>query len=203
MSDLLGERIRAAIKRAGLTQVELARRLSVGQQTVSGWANGAREPDAATIARIAEICGVSTDELLGRATPGRADPDPLAPPVPSSVTRAIEAARHGDWEGLARALAESVLMHEHTEQMRILTEQMRIREVEAPKAQAELVAREAEKIARDADRSAQENIRAAVALAANAESARGRGMTPERTAQLLDIIARSGNLPSPEPVPQE
>lgn len=48
-----------------ISQAELAKALNVAQNTVANWENGVREPDNATIAKIANYFGVSTDYLLG------------------------------------------------------------------------------------------------------------------------------------------
>jgi transcriptional regulator with XRE-family HTH domain len=50
----------------GLSQKELADKLNVKQATVSGWENGTREPDSATMIKLAEIFNCTVDYLLGR-----------------------------------------------------------------------------------------------------------------------------------------
>lgn len=50
----------------GMTQQELAARLFVSRQTVSSWETGRNLPNLETLARLAELLGVSTDYLLGR-----------------------------------------------------------------------------------------------------------------------------------------
>lgn len=55
----------AALRRAnGMTQRELAERLNVSDKTVSRWERDESAPDLAAIPVIAEIFGVSCDELL-------------------------------------------------------------------------------------------------------------------------------------------
>ena len=55
----------AALRRAnGMTQRDLADRLNVSDKTISRWERGDGDPDLATIPVIAEIFGVSCDELL-------------------------------------------------------------------------------------------------------------------------------------------
>ncbi|MCL6558540.1 MAG: helix-turn-helix domain-containing protein [Firmicutes bacterium] len=68
----LAERIAALRKRKNLSQTEFAKRLGVGRSTVAMWETADREPDAATIQRIADFFNVSTDYLLGRTD----DPTP-------------------------------------------------------------------------------------------------------------------------------
>ncbi len=65
MDNNLGTRISAHRKRLGLTQDQLAASLGVTAQAVSKWENNQSCPDIATLPRLAEIFGVSTDELLG------------------------------------------------------------------------------------------------------------------------------------------
>lgn len=55
-------------KRKKLTQYQLADIMGVSQATVTYWENGKREPDLATVVKLADILGASTDELLGRTT---------------------------------------------------------------------------------------------------------------------------------------
>ena len=55
----------AALRRAnGMTQRELADRLNVSDKTVSRWERDESAPELAAIPVIAEIFGVSCDELL-------------------------------------------------------------------------------------------------------------------------------------------
>ena len=65
MEDTLGKRIVANRKRLGLTQDALAELLGVTAQAVSKWENDQSCPDIATLPRLAEIFGISTDGLLG------------------------------------------------------------------------------------------------------------------------------------------
>lgn len=65
MDQTMGKRISANRKRLGMTQDQLAERLGVTAQAVSKWENDQSCPDVSTIPRIAEIFGITTDELLG------------------------------------------------------------------------------------------------------------------------------------------
>ena len=49
-----------------LTQFELAQKLSTSQRNVSNYETGTSEPDLAMIVQLADIFGVSLDELFGR-----------------------------------------------------------------------------------------------------------------------------------------
>ena len=65
MADTLGKRIVHNRKRMGLTQDQLADKLSVTAQAVSKWENDQSCPDITTLPRLADIFGITTDELLG------------------------------------------------------------------------------------------------------------------------------------------
>lgn len=62
---MLNESLKSLRKSKGLTQEELAARLSVARQTVSKWENGLSVPDADALIRVAGILEVSVSELLG------------------------------------------------------------------------------------------------------------------------------------------
>lgn len=66
MEQTMGKRIVENRKRLGLTQDQLAERLGVTAQAVSKWENDQSCPDIAMLPKLAEIFGISTDELLGR-----------------------------------------------------------------------------------------------------------------------------------------
>jgi transcriptional regulator with XRE-family HTH domain len=61
--DLLD--IRTHRKRAGITQARLARRLNVTQSAVCLWEKGKNEPCKKYHKRIAQILGVTVEELTG------------------------------------------------------------------------------------------------------------------------------------------
>lgn len=51
---------------AGLSQKELAGKLFVSQQAVARWETDKATPNPETVVKLAEIFGVTTDELLGK-----------------------------------------------------------------------------------------------------------------------------------------
>jgi transcriptional regulator with XRE-family HTH domain len=53
------------MKEHGISQNQLAKILSVKQQTISRYMKGEREPEIDTIIKIAKFFEVSTDYLLG------------------------------------------------------------------------------------------------------------------------------------------
>lgn len=72
----LGKRILYHRKRLGLTQDQLAEKMGVTAQAVSKWEHDLSCPDVTAVPRLAELFGISTDELLGvpgrRKSPGKA-----------------------------------------------------------------------------------------------------------------------------------
>lgn len=78
----MGEFIAALRKANGLTQKQLAEKLNVSDKSVSRWERGDGAPDLALIPVIAEVFGVTCDELLrGERRPpdaASAGPDPKA-----------------------------------------------------------------------------------------------------------------------------
>lgn len=65
MEETLGKRIVSHRKRLGLTQDRLAELMGITAQAVSKWENDQSCPDITTLPKLAEIFGISTDELLG------------------------------------------------------------------------------------------------------------------------------------------
>ena len=65
----MGDKICALRKEKGLTQKELADRMNVTDKAVSKWERNISCPDISSIPTLAEILGVSADELLN-AAPG-------------------------------------------------------------------------------------------------------------------------------------
>ena len=59
------ERLRAARMNRGMSQVELAKKLSVTKQSVSNWENDNILPSIEMLCRIAACLSVSTDYLVG------------------------------------------------------------------------------------------------------------------------------------------
>lgn len=69
MESTLGKRITANRKRLGLTQDQLSEKLGITAQAVSKWENDLSCPDISILPKLADIFGITTDELLGRETP--------------------------------------------------------------------------------------------------------------------------------------
>ena len=60
----IGNKISSARRELGITQVELAEKMSVTRQTVSRWESGTALPDVEKVSQIASILNVSCDYLL-------------------------------------------------------------------------------------------------------------------------------------------
>ncbi len=65
----IGTRIAQARREQGITQVELADKMSVTRQTVSRWETGAAFPDIEKVAGLAKVLHVSCDYLLQENLP--------------------------------------------------------------------------------------------------------------------------------------
>ncbi len=60
----LGKKIRTLRLKAGFTQEQLAEKLGIGPQAVSKWENAAAMPDVAALPVLAEVFGVTVDDLF-------------------------------------------------------------------------------------------------------------------------------------------
>ena len=69
MEETIGKRIMRHRKQLQLTQDQLAEKLGVTAQAVSKWENDQSCPDITMLPKLAEIFGISTDELLGHKQP--------------------------------------------------------------------------------------------------------------------------------------
>lgn len=92
---MLGARISALRRDAGMSQSELARRLGVSSSAVGMYEQGRREPSAERLVKIARLFSVSTDYLLTG--------------VPSTP---------GDSRGFARALSQSLAVAQRQNALR-------------------------------------------------------------------------------------
>ena len=65
MKETFGQRFQRLRKEAGLTQEEAAEKVGITPQGVSKWENDLSSPDINILVKLAEILGVSVEELLG------------------------------------------------------------------------------------------------------------------------------------------
>ena len=64
LKDIIGKNIAAHRKRSGLTQAGLAEKLNYSDKAVSKWERGDSIPDVLTLAQLAELFGITVDDLL-------------------------------------------------------------------------------------------------------------------------------------------
>ena len=63
----IGANIAAYRKRDGLTQASLAEKLNYSDKAVSKWERGESVPDVLTLMQLAELFGITVNELLAKA----------------------------------------------------------------------------------------------------------------------------------------
>ncbi|MFC6789308.1 helix-turn-helix domain-containing protein [Methylobacterium komagatae] len=61
----LGSHLRRRAEALGLSNAEVARRAGLSERRYANYVAGTREPDLATLVRIAAILGLTPDQLLG------------------------------------------------------------------------------------------------------------------------------------------
>lgn len=83
----MGELISTLRREKGLTQKELADKLHITDKAVSKWERNAAFPDTATIPLLAEILGVSVEELMN----AKAAPAPARKSTPKTVSLILKA----------------------------------------------------------------------------------------------------------------
>jgi transcriptional regulator with XRE-family HTH domain len=66
------DRLRAARDRLGLTREQVATRLRCNVSTLKRWENGDYEPSIATLARLADLYGVTANYLIHGTKNGNA-----------------------------------------------------------------------------------------------------------------------------------
>ena len=69
----IGQYIQHLRKAAGMTQKELAERLSISFQAVSKWENGDSLPDTGMLPLLCDVLGTTADKLLGGGSIAPAD----------------------------------------------------------------------------------------------------------------------------------
>ena len=61
------ERLKELRKQAHLTQVELAKKLGIGQSSYADWERGKKKPTQENLVKIAQVLNVSIDYLVGNS----------------------------------------------------------------------------------------------------------------------------------------
>src|SRR3970040_473566 len=96
MANNIGNRIKTARKRAGITQGDLAKRVGVSLQTLNKYEKGHRTPDARLLGSIVKELGCDPGWLLSGEDKTYASPE-------SSGDKFILAEDLLDWETLEKA----------------------------------------------------------------------------------------------------
>ena len=86
METTLGKRIALLRRQKGLKQDELAEQLGISPQAVSKWENDQTCPDISLLPKLAELLGVSVDELLS----GKQELQPVVRMVPQEQRKDIK-----------------------------------------------------------------------------------------------------------------
>ena len=115
----LGQKIAELRKSKNMTQLELASQLNITDKAVSKWERDISCPDINTFPKLAEILGVSVDELLQASTAEKAENeekkdtiDMVLKAVPLAMSVAVIILTFIDqlyWEDAATLLAIAVL----------------------------------------------------------------------------------------------
>ena len=60
----IGNRLKNARKKIGMTQEQVAEKIGVSRQTISNWENNKSYPDIVSVISLSDLYSVSLDELL-------------------------------------------------------------------------------------------------------------------------------------------
>ena len=74
MNDVIGANIARLRKEKNMTQDQLANLMGISFQAVSKWENGLSSPDVSSFPMLADVFGVTIDELFGREAAQREAP---------------------------------------------------------------------------------------------------------------------------------
>ena len=95
--DSFGKRFAELRKARGLTQEAVAEKVSVSGQAVSKWENDISYPDITLLPDLADLLGVSLDELMGRKTASVEQlPEDQRKPFRKMVLRILVTQKNGE-----------------------------------------------------------------------------------------------------------
>jgi len=107
--DLFAANLRARAAALNLSNAEAARRAGLNERRYFHYVSGAREPDLATLVKIAKALGTTPDALLGV----KREPEELGEPTPRSrlIDRMVSAVNNlGDYEMEIAVLQVEVIL---------------------------------------------------------------------------------------------
>ncbi|MEM5012118.1 helix-turn-helix transcriptional regulator [Niallia taxi] len=81
----LGERLKKARERKGLSQIEVFRRTHINNKTLSRYEKDGTEPDTETLKVLSDLYEVSTDYLLGKGSDSNTADKSDSDGIPSAV----------------------------------------------------------------------------------------------------------------------
>lgn len=94
--------LKSLLEKRGMTQRSLAEKLKTTEVTVSRYTSGNRTPNVETTVAIAEILGVSIDQLVGYEPPAAPRPSPDENILISCYSKASAADRNVIWSLMDR-----------------------------------------------------------------------------------------------------
>ncbi len=109
MKKTFGNMVAALRKEKGMTQLELAEKMGVTDKAVSKWERDLSFPDVSSISKLAEILGVSVDELMQVKTESKEEP------LKKKIDKIIDVA----FKGVALAMGIAVVVLSIMKQLEI------------------------------------------------------------------------------------
>lgn len=94
--------LKSLLEKRGMTQRALAEKLETTEVTVSRYTSGQRTPNVETTVAIAEVLGVSIDQLVGYEPPAAPRPSPDVTILVSCYAKASAADRNVLWSLMDR-----------------------------------------------------------------------------------------------------
>ena len=94
--------LKSLLEKRGITQRSLAKKLKTTEATVSRYTSGNRTPNVETAVAIAEILGVSMDQLVGYEPPAAPRPPPDINILISCYSKASAPDRNVVWSLMDR-----------------------------------------------------------------------------------------------------
>lgn len=94
--------LKSLLEKRGITQRSLAKKLKTTEATVSRYTSGNRTPNVETAVAIAEILGVSMDQLVGYEPPAAPRPSPDINILISCYSKASAPDRNVVWSLMDR-----------------------------------------------------------------------------------------------------